>query len=203
MSRLSPFLYALLLVAPLRAAEVVRPQAAPVQLSFSFATPAAALPLTAQTLAATPMALPVAAALPTAAPVLAAPLPILAPTAIAAAPRAATVAAASQEDERTDGRSQLQSLTRNEDNLKGRAFDSSKRKTKMDYDEFGRQLAATPGLDLNAFRHTDAKRRILAASGYTHLYGAGGVRIPLSQANDVRVGNAFLSVKKTFDRRPR
>ena len=181
------FLYTLLLVAPLHGAELVRPSA-PVQLSFSFAAPVAMMPLTALT-PALPMPLPTAAVLPMAAPVLVAPLP-------------ASVSPSSKEDDRTDGRSQLQSLARNAD-APGKSFDTPKRKTKMDYDEFGRQVAAAPSLDLNAFRHTDAKRRILAASGYTHLYGAGGVRIPLAKANDVRVGNAFLSVKKTFDRRPR
>ena len=189
-------LYTLLIVAPLHGAELVRPQA-PVQLSFSFAAPARAMSLTALS-PEPPLALPTAAALPVAAPVLAAPLPALIPVAVA--PALTSASPTVKEDERTDGRSQLQSLSRNEIG-EGRAFDSSKRKTKMDYDEFGRQLAATPGLDMNAFRHAAAKRRILAASGYTHLYGAGGVRIPLAEANDVRVGNAFISVKKTFDRR--
>ncbi|MFI5345247.1 MAG: hypothetical protein ACHQ51_02620 [Elusimicrobiota bacterium] len=191
-------LYTLLIVAPLHGAELVRPQA-PVQLSFSFVSPAPVMPLTAL-MPAAPIALPTVAVLPTAAPVLAVPVPVLPPAAVA--PQPASVSPAAEENERTDGRSQLQSLSRSA-NGDGHAFDSPKRKTKMDYAEFGRQLAAAPGLDMNAFRHTDAKRRILAASGYTHLYGAGGVRIPLSQAADVRVGNAFLSVKKTFDRRPR
>jgi hypothetical protein len=105
-----------------------------------------------------------------------------------------------RDDGREDGRSQLQRLAQSAD-ASGRAFDAPRRKTKMDYDEFSRQISAAPGLDPNPFRHADTKRRILAASGYTHLYGAGGSRIPLADAADVRVGNAFLSVKKTFDRR--
>ena len=75
------------------------------------------------------------------------------------------------------------------------------RKTKIDYDEFGRQLASRQGLSLDPFRHADAKRRILRAAGYDVLHGAGGKRIPLDEAADVRVGSAFLNVKRAFDRR--
>lgn len=73
--------------------------------------------------------------------------------------------------------------------------------TKIDYDEFGRQLARAPGLSLNPFQHADAKRRILKASGYARLYGTGGVPIKIDDAADIRVGKAFASVLRAFERR--
>ncbi len=75
------------------------------------------------------------------------------------------------------------------------------RKTKIDYDEFGRQLLRSPGLSSNPFQHTDAKRRILKASGYSRLYGAGGVAVAIDRASDIRVGKAFASVLRAFERR--
>ncbi len=75
------------------------------------------------------------------------------------------------------------------------------RTTKIDYDEFGRQLSRSPGLSTNVFQHTDAKRRILKASGYTRLYGAGGVPVPIDRAADVRVGKTFANVLRAFERR--
>lgn len=185
-------LCALLIAAPSFGAALIRPQAAPVQLTLPFGAPAAAMPLAAPPLAASPSALPAAPILPSAAPALSARVP--------AAPQPMAVAPAPHKDEGADGRSQLQTLARDGDDA-DRAFDAPRRTTKMDYEEFGRQLARRPGLDENPFRHADEKRRMLAASGYTHLFGAGGRRIPLAEAADVRVGKAFLSVKKTFDRR--
>lgn len=185
-------LCALLIAAPSFGAAFVRPQAAPVQLALPFAAPAAAMPLATPTIAAAPSALPAAPILPPAAPLLSAPVP--------AAPQPTAAAPAPRRDEGENGRPQLQRLAQSGDDA-GRAFDAPRRATKMDYEEFGRQLARRPGLDENPFRHADEKRRMLAASGYTHLFGAGGRRIPLAEAADVRVGKAFLSVKKTFDRR--
>jgi hypothetical protein len=193
-------------------AEIVRPSLEPVQLSFSFAAPVALAPISA--LAPT-LSAPLAAAPAPAAAFAAAPIAVPVAAAVEATPAAEAFAASaaktatvlpgtaiSGEDDKISGRAQLQTLANNL-GASSRTFDASRRSTKMDYDEFGRQLAARPGIDLSPFNQTEAKRRILSASGYTHLYGAGGVRIPLSQATDVRVGNAFLSVKKTYDRRPR
>jgi hypothetical protein len=212
--RRSLALYALLFAARASGVELARPPVAPVQLGFSFAAP----PMIAPSLMAGPVAM---LGLPGAAPML---TPVaLAPAALVqlgfsfeeparaeppaaaapavpveAAPPIRTTPTASREDEGEDGRSQLRRLARGDSS---RVFNASRRATKMDYDEFGRQLARRPGLDQNSFNQSDSKRRVLAASGYTHLYGVGGVRIPIADASDVRVGNAFNSVKKTFDRR--
>jgi hypothetical protein len=75
-----------------------------------------------------------------------------------------------------------------------------KRSTKIDYEEFGRQIAGRPGISTNVFQHADAKRRILRASGYDVLYGAGGRRIALGDATDARVGAAFANVMRAFSR---
>lgn len=75
------------------------------------------------------------------------------------------------------------------------------RRTKIDYAEFGRRLASSPEVSLDVFRDSAAKRQILRASGYDVLIGKGGLRIPLDQASDARVGQAFLHVKRIFDRR--
>ena len=75
------------------------------------------------------------------------------------------------------------------------------RKTAIDYDEFGRNLASAPGLSLDPFKHADAKRRILKASGYSRIYGAGGVPVPIDRAADVRVGKTFANVLRAFERR--
>ncbi len=75
-----------------------------------------------------------------------------------------------------------------------------KRGTRIDYEEFGRQLAAHPGLSANPFQHAAAKRRILKASGYSRLYGAGGP-VAIESASDVRVGKAFENVRRAFERR--
>lgn len=72
--------------------------------------------------------------------------------------------------------------------------------TKLDYDEFGRQISGSR-LSTNVFRDTDAKRRILLASGYTHLKGPNGTRIPLAKADDVRIGKAFENVLAAYSRR--
>lgn len=42
-----------------------------------------------------------------------------------------------------------------------------------------------------------------AASGYTHLIGAGGRRIALVDATAARIGQAFEKIMKTFDNRSR
>lgn len=76
-----------------------------------------------------------------------------------------------------------------------------RRSTRIDYDEFGRQVAGARGLSANVFRDTDAKRRILLASGYTHLKGPNGARIPIGKADDVRVGRAFENVLKAYENR--
>jgi hypothetical protein len=196
------FLYVLLLAAPALGVELARPSLAPVQLSLSFAAPVAA-PLISPALAAPLPALAVSlTAAPSPAAVAAAPAAAfsLAPALAAARPPELLPAAATG-NEGEDGRSQLKRLA-SAAGSSGTAFDSPRRATKMDYEEFGRQVAARPGLSLDPFQHADAKRRILAASGYTHLFGAGGRRVPLAEASDVRVGKAFLSVKRTFDRRP-
>jgi hypothetical protein len=75
------------------------------------------------------------------------------------------------------------------------------RATAIDYEEFGRRLAGSPGLSLDPFKHAEAKRRILKAAGYSRLYGAGGVPIPIDQAADVRVGRAFANVHRAYRRR--
>ena len=75
------------------------------------------------------------------------------------------------------------------------------RSTRIDYEEFGRLLARWKGLDHNVFRHAEEKREILKASGYDALTGPGGRRIPLDQADDVRVGKAFLNVLRAFEKR--
>lgn len=75
------------------------------------------------------------------------------------------------------------------------------RATKIDYAEFGRLVALTPRLSESHFRDTEAKRRILMASGYTHLIGPGGRRIPLAIADEARVGRAFEHTLKTYRRR--
>ena len=80
---------------------------------------------------------------------------------------------------------------------------SRRRTTKIDYDAFGRQLGLNPGLSLNIFGATDAKRGILAASGYTHLVGAGGRRIALADATAARIGAAFDKILRTFNNRSR
>ena len=209
--RLTLALYTLVFAARAFGVELIRPSAPPVQLTFTFAAPAMIAPLSAA--APMPLAAPLGSA-PTLAPIAAisaAPTPAaVAAPALAAAPPAApavitllprSAPATSADEDGDDGRSQLRQLAR-DDVGTSRAFDSPRRATKMDYVEFGRQLARRSGLDLNPFNQADAKRRILAASGYTHLYGAGGVRIPIADASDVRVGNAFLRVKRTFDRRP-
>jgi len=192
-----PYLLGLLLLsAPAWGVELVRPTA-PVQLSFNFAAPVAA------PIAASPAPLAAVAALTAApTPLTAAPAPfaVAAGPAIAAAPSARPAVAA--EEAREDGRSQLERAAAASESSNA-GFEAPRRTTKLDYEEFGRQVAARPGLSLNPFQHADAKRNILSASGYTHLYGAGGRRVPLAQAADVRVGKAFLSVKKTFDRRPK
>lgn len=74
------------------------------------------------------------------------------------------------------------------------------RSTKLDYDEFGRQVSGAR-LSANVFRDTDAKRRILLASGYTHLTGPNGTRIPLARADDARIGKAFENVLSAYRRR--
>jgi hypothetical protein len=79
--------------------------------------------------------------------------------------------------------------------------DRKPRATKIDYAEFGRLLALTPRLSESRFRDTEAKRRILRASGYTHLIGPGGRRIPLSIADEARVGRAFEHTLETYRRR--
>jgi hypothetical protein len=187
-------LFSLVFAARAFGAEPVRPSFVPVQLAFSFEAPAMIAPLTARPPVSPSMSLVAAPTLMPAAPELSAPAPAEIPLAARSRPTA------SREDGDDEGRSQLQRLA---DDAGGssRVFDASRRATKMDYEEFGRQLDRRPALDVNPFYHADAKRRILAASGYTHLYGAGGIRIPLAQASDARVGRAFLSVKKTFDRR--
>lgn len=76
-----------------------------------------------------------------------------------------------------------------------------KRATKIDYAQFGRLVALTPRLSESHFRDTEAKRRILMASGYTHLIGPGGRRIPLAIADEARVGRAFEHTLKTYRRR--
>lgn len=78
---------------------------------------------------------------------------------------------------------------------------SRARKTKLDYDEFGRLLALTPRLSLSAFQDIEPKRRILKAAGYTHLTGPGGKRIPIELADDIRVGRAFEHTRAAFERR--
>jgi hypothetical protein len=75
------------------------------------------------------------------------------------------------------------------------------RATAIDYVEFGRQLSRHPGLSLSAFRDASAKRAILKASGYSRLYGAGGVPVPIERADDVRVGKTFANVLRAFERR--
>lgn len=79
--------------------------------------------------------------------------------------------------------------------------DRKARATKIDYAEFGRLVALTPRLSESHFRDTEAKRRILMASGYTHLIGPGGKRIPLAIADEARVGRAFEHTLKTYRRR--
>ena len=78
---------------------------------------------------------------------------------------------------------------------------AAKRATKLDYEAFGRMLGLSPRLAESPLRDTEAKRRILMAAGYTHLIGPGGRRIPLSIADEARVGRAFEHTKKTYLRR--
>mgnify|MGYP001574246118 CR=1 FL=1 len=75
------------------------------------------------------------------------------------------------------------------------------RRTKIDYDEFGRLLSLTPRLSLSPFQDIEPKRRILAASGYDRLIGPGAIRIPIAIADDIRVGRAFANVLSTYRRR--
>ena len=183
-----PLLLSLLLLAgPALGVELVCPSAASVQLKFDFAAPVVA---------------PIAAAVPLAAVAALVPAPVALTAApeISAAP--APIPAAPAPEARETGRAQLETAAAASASSNA-VFDAPRKTTKMDYEEFGRQVAARPSLSLNPFEHADAKRRILSASGYTHLFGAGGRRVPLADASDVRVGKAFLSVKKTSDRRPK
>lgn len=75
------------------------------------------------------------------------------------------------------------------------------RATVIDYEEFGRQLVRHPGLGPGVFQQTYAKRRILKAAGYARLIGPGGIRISIERADDARVGKAFASVLRTYNRR--
>jgi len=131
---------------------------------------AAALPLQSPSLAA---AAPAALSVPASAPAALAPaaVPALQVAAVSPAPEAAVPAAPRRA-----------------------------RSSKIDYEEFGRQIAARPGISQNVFQHAEAKRRILRASGYSVLYGAGGIRIPLEDASDARIGNVFANVLRAFNR---
>lgn len=75
-----------------------------------------------------------------------------------------------------------------------------KRATKIDYEEFGRQLAAHPGLSSSPFQHAPAKRKILKAAGYDRLRGPDGP-VAIERATDARVGMAFAHVLRAFERR--
>lgn len=75
-----------------------------------------------------------------------------------------------------------------------------KRATKIDYEEFGRQLAKHPGLSSSPFQHGPAKRKILKASGYDRLRGPEGP-VTIERATDARVGMAFAHVLRAYERR--
>lgn len=75
-----------------------------------------------------------------------------------------------------------------------------KRATKIDYEEFGRQLAKHPGLSSSPFQHGPAKRKILKASGYDRLRGPEGP-VTIERATDARVGMAFVHVLRAYERR--
>ena len=75
------------------------------------------------------------------------------------------------------------------------------RKTKLDYERFARLVWLSPRLSTDPYRDTEAKRRILLAAGYTHLIGPKGRRIPLSIADEARVGRAFAHTLETLARR--
>jgi hypothetical protein len=77
---------------------------------------------------------------------------------------------------------------------------SSDLATKIDYEEFGRQVKAHPGLSSNPFQHAPAKRKILKASGYDRLRGPEGP-VAIERASDARVGMAFARVLRAFERR--
>ncbi|MDD5304764.1 MAG: hypothetical protein PHS14_16840 [Elusimicrobia bacterium] len=195
-----------------RAAAQSRTAPASVQLSLSFAAPAPALlaPLTVSALqpSLAPAVLSVAPALSAPA-FAAAPKPVMAafhtgdPSAYLKAARAAEYEPP-EGDEHQSALYQL-GLEREAADRAARTLFASPapaaRATAIDYEEFGRQLSRHPGLSLNAFSHTDAKRRILKASGYSRLHGAGGVPVPIERADDARVGKAFANVLRAFDRR--
>lgn len=75
-----------------------------------------------------------------------------------------------------------------------------KRATKIDYEEFGRQLARNPGLSSSPFQHASAKRKILKAAGYDRLRGPEGP-VAIERATDARVGMAFAHVLRAFEHR--
>lgn len=200
-------LLALCLWAPAALAQV---RTAPVQLSLNFSapTPAFTAPLSVAPLSPlTPASLtPSLGAAPAFAPI---PAPVIAafhsgdPVAFVKAARKAEYEPP-EGDEHQTALYQL-GLQREAADKAVLALDHPEpapaRATKIDYDEFGRQMARAPGLSANVFQHVDAKRRILKASGYTRLYGAGGIPVPIDQAADVRVGKTFANVLRAFQKR--
>ncbi len=78
---------------------------------------------------------------------------------------------------------------------------AAKRKTKIDYDAFGRALLEYPGLSNDIRQHAEAKRDILRKAGYTRLYGKGKSRVSVDEASDERVGSAFEKTLAAYRRR--
>ncbi len=208
----------LLLALPLRAAQAVRgaPETAPVQLSLDFGPeknsldpthawpfpPAALMEKAAQLPAAAPMRpqwqVPLDLGDGRRDPRLDWPFPAppaLPRTAVKPAPASAVPASSAPVK---PALASAQAAAKSASSFDGA---KPKRATKLDYAEFGRLVALTPRLSTNPFRDTEAKRRILAKAGYTHLIGPGGKRIPIAIADEVRVGRAFENTLKAHARR--
>lgn len=80
------------------------------------------------------------------------------------------------------------------------AAPAAKRGSKIDDAAFARALSGRSVRE-GIFDDAGAKRAILRAAGYTHLYGAGGVRLTLEEASDARVGRVFASTLAAHRRR--
>jgi hypothetical protein len=85
----------------------------------------------------------------------------------------------------------------------GRTAPAPKQATVIDYNAFAAALDRHTGINAeNIFAHTATKRAILAAAGYTVLYGEGGVRIPLEDATAAKIGAVFKKTWAAYRRRP-
>jgi hypothetical protein len=89
--------------------------------------------------------------------------------------------------------------TDNSDNVGACKQTFSRKRTRINYEVFGRLLSKHTELQpRNPSAQTELKRSILRRSGYTHLIGRGGERVTIQSALDSRIGQAFGNVFNSY-----